>query len=39
MNGKKEELKIPLAFDEVVSDLLKTKPPKKKPKKQKPKKS
>lgn len=37
MKGKREELRIPMKFDEVVSDLLKVKPPPKPPE-QKPKK-
>jgi len=32
MKGKREELRIPMKFDEVVSDLLKVKPPPKPPK-------
>lgn len=35
MKGKREELRIPMKFDEVVSDLLKVKPPERKPKKEK----
>jgi len=27
MKGKREELRIPMKFDDVVSDLLKVKPP------------
>ncbi len=30
MKGKKEELRIPMKFEEAVSDFLKVKPPKKK---------
>jgi hypothetical protein len=39
MKGKRDELRIPMKFEEAVSDFLKVKPIKKKPKTKKPSKS
>jgi len=39
MKGKRDELRIPLKFEEAVSDLLKVKPSKKQPTAKRPSKS